>query len=222
MSAPISRALLTLATACMRPEHRAWGVAMEAELEEAIDAGKPFSFAFGCFAAAVARMPMHEEGRFSLTAHAFALGLMIPLAALQIDGTVLGFYRFLGSGSIPATGSVRWILLGNCFQALVPLLAALTLSLGVFHLRMAWVLLQRDWLQVVKAAALSLAAAVSIIILLGLLGLDVGQALLQATLLSIELAVLFLLARWHADLPQPGSAVLSDPPDHTTGSTNTV
>lgn len=55
--------MMTLATACMEEQHREWGLAMQAELEEAIDAGKPLRFAFSCLVAALRRMPVHNEGR---------------------------------------------------------------------------------------------------------------------------------------------------------------
>lgn len=206
MSAPLSRAILKLAASCMEKERHAWGLAMQVELEEAIAAGKPMRFALGCLAVSLCRMPTHEEGRFSLTAHALALGLMVPVATLQVGGTLFGFSRFLSIGSFAAAGSLQGYFLTSAYQALIPVLAALMLLLGVGQVRMAWALLNRDWARVETAGALTLAAAMTIFILLGLLDFDVTQALRQGAILLIELAALAILARWHAELPQPAYA----------------
>jgi hypothetical protein len=205
MRAALARTMLALAALCMGSRYRDWGLAMQAELEEAIEAGTPLRFAFGCLVASWSRMPMHEEGRFSLTAYALALGLIVPVAAFQIGSTVSDFPGFMGLGGFAAPGSVESYLLASTYQV-IPLLAALSLLLGAAQLRMAWVLLNRDWARVERAGAFTLAAAMTIIILLGLLDFHLAQALRQGAILLIELAALAVLVRWQTALPQPAWA----------------
>ncbi|MBJ7499454.1 MAG: hypothetical protein JHC57_06850 [Sphingopyxis sp.] len=207
MKTSIARAMVTLASACMEEKHSEWGLAMQAELEEAIAAGKPLRFAVGCLAASLRRMPVHNEGRFSLTAHAFALGLLIPVAALQTGLALFGFPHSLARGSALTSGQNA--LLGGMYHATIPLLVALMLVLAIGHLGMAWLLLNRDWQRVVKAGALTLSTMIAIVTFMSVLNLEVGLALLQCAILMVELAVLGGLASWHADLLQPREADLA-------------
>lgn len=201
MRTSLARAALILATHCLPQKDHAWGLAMQAELEQAIEAGQPLRFAVGCLAASLWRMPAQEEGRFSLTAHGLAIGLMVPVAAAQISGAIFGISRFLNTGGVAAVGSLQRAFLASAYQAGVPLLAMLALFLAAGHLRMAWVLLDRDWARVETSAAFTLAAAITSIVLLGLLEFDVAQAVRQCAIVVIELAGLVMLARWHTHLP---------------------
>lgn len=206
MKSALARATMALATACMAKKDQAWAQAMQAELEKAINARKPLRFAFGCLFASLRRMPTHDEGRFTLTSHGFAIGLMLPVAALQLGGALSGVSRFLSIGNFAAAGSLQAFFLANAYQVAIPLLAILTLLLGVGHLRMAWALLDRDWSRVETTAAFTLAAAITSIVLLGLLDFGTAQALRQVGIVVIELAGLNVLARWHAELPEPANA----------------
>ena len=208
MRTTIARAMMALATACMDEKRRDWGLAMRAELEEAIEAGNPLRFSFGCLVAALRRMPVHSEGRFSLTAHAFALGLMIPIAALQIGSALFGFPHSLARGSVLSLGQNS--LLADSYHSAIPLLVLLMLVLAIGHLAMAWMLLDRDWPRVLKTGALTLSTTIAIVTFMAVLNLEIDQALLQGAVLLVELAVLAGLASWHADLPQRGA-------DHATG-----
>ena len=91
MRAPVSRALMAVAAACMGERRRDWAMAMQAEFETAADEGDALPFAAGCLAAAWREMLVREEGHFLLTSYALALGLMIPMATLQIGSALLGF-----------------------------------------------------------------------------------------------------------------------------------
>jgi hypothetical protein len=197
----ISRAMLTLAAMCMEEKHRAWGIAMRGELEEAIDADKPFRFASGCLVASLRRMPAHAEGRFRLTAWAFVLGLMIPMAALQVGCAVLGLPYFVPGGSIVARETYQDVVLISTYDVIPPLMM-LMLLLGVGHLRMAWLLLNRDWSRVMTTGALTLATIITLVTFMAVLFMNVTQALLQAAILVFELVVLAGLAHWHTELPQ--------------------
>ncbi len=203
MRATVSRAILALATFGMRSRDQGWGIAMRSELEEAIAEGAGLQFAFGCLVASWGRIPTHDEGRFSLTIHALALGLIVPIAAWQVTGLCQGFPAMLRIGDFAAPDSLQGYLMTSAYQGLTPLIAAVSLLLGVAHLRLAWMLLDRDWAGVEAAGAMSLAAAVTTIILIGLLNCDVSQALRQGAILLLELTIVATLARWHATLPQP-------------------
>lgn len=206
MRAALSRSILTLATLCMRSRDHGWGSAMRSELEEVIAEGAGLQFAFGCLVASWGRMPAHDEGRFSLTIHALALGLIVPLGTLQVAGLWQGFPAMLSIGDFAVPNSLQGYLMTSAYQGLTPLIVGVSLLLGGAHLRLAWTLLDRDWARVEAAGAMSLAASVTIIIMIGLLDCNVGQALRQGAILLLERAIVATLARWHAELPQPSQA----------------
>jgi hypothetical protein len=204
MKAAVSRAMMALAICCLGESRREWGTAMQREFETAATEGKPLRFALGCLAAAWREMVTREEGRFTLTNYTLALGLMIPMAALQIGCALFGLpYLYPGQGGLSGAllaGEAHEALVRSTYQAAVPSLALLLLVLGLGHLRIAWALLERDWTRVTRTGTLTLAAAVTLIIVLSVLFLDCSQALLQAAVLAIELAVVSVVARWHAQL----------------------
>lgn len=204
MKAPVSRALMALALCSMDESRREWSAAMRAEYEAAAADGKPLRFASGCLVAAWRDMLAREQGRFTLTSYALALGLMIPMAAVQIGCALLGFpYLYPGqeglSGAV-LVGSEHEILLRSIYQAAVPALALLLLALGVGHACIAWAMLERDWVRVKRLGALALALATTLILFMTVLFLDSSQALLQVAVLAIELATVWMVARWHAQL----------------------
>ena len=204
MKAALARALMALAVACLSESRREWSLAMQAEFEIAVAEGKPLRFAMGCLTAAWREIVTREEGRFLLTSYALALGLMIPMAALQIGCAVLGLpYLYpdqTGLGGALLQGGAQEALLRGVYQAAVPSLSLLLLLLGLGHLRIAWAMLDRDWRRVQRTGMLVLAAAATLIIFMGTLFLDGRQAMLQAAVLAIELATLSVVVRWHAQL----------------------
>lgn len=204
MNAPVSRAIMALATCCLDERRREWSAAMRAEFETALIDGKPLSFALGCLVAATREMPFREEGRFTLTNYALVLGVMMPMATLQIGCALLGFpYLYPGQTGLPGAlleGSTHEGLLRSVYQAAIPSLSLLLLMLGLGHLRLAWAMLERDWVRVRRWGALTLATAVTLILLMSVLFLNGAQALLQGGVLVIELATITLVARWHASL----------------------
>ena len=178
---------------------------MEAEFEIAVTEGKPLTFAAGCLVAAWRDMLSHEEGRFTLTSHAVALGLMIPMATIQIGCALFGFpYLYPGEDGLAGAlliGSEHVGLVRKTYQAAVPSLGLLLISLGVGHLCIAWAMLDRDWDRVRRIGTFTLATATTLILFMVVLFLDSSRALLQAAVLTIELAIVWLVARWHARLP---------------------
>lgn len=207
MRVAVSRAIMALATACLGEHRREWALAMQVEFEAAVEEGKPLIFAAGCLLAAGREMLTQEEGRFVLTSYALALGLMIPMAALQIGCALLDFpYLFRGHDGLRGmlvAGGAQEALLRGVYQAAVPSLSILLLLAGAGHLRIAWVMLEGDWSRVTSTGRLTMAAAATLILFMGALFLDGTQAVLQAAVLAIELAVIALLARWHAQLFRP-------------------
>jgi hypothetical protein len=204
MKALVSRALMALAICCMDESRREWSAAMRAEYEAAVSDGKALRFASGCLVAAWRDMLAREQGRFTLTSYALALGLMIPMAAVQIGCALLGFpYLYPGEEGLSGAllvGNEHENLLRSTYQRAVPALALLLLMLGVGHLCIAWAMLERDWLRVKRLAALALALTTTLILFMTVLFLDSSRALLQVAVLAIELATVWMVARWHAQL----------------------
>jgi hypothetical protein len=208
----MARAVMALALACLGESRREWGFAMQAELDAAAADGRALPFALGCLVAAAREMPATDEGRFVLTSHALAIGIMVPMAALQIGCALLGFpYLYPGRDGLAGAlleGAAHEHLLRSLYQGAVPVLALLLLSLGLGHLRIAWSMLERDWAGVARLGALMLAISATLLIFMNLLFLDSSRALLQAAALAFELAGLVLVARWHAHLFPPDEAEL--------------
>jgi len=203
MKATLARAVLTVADACLGDRRRDWALAMRGEFEAAIEDDKPLAFAAGCLASAVREMPKQAEGRFTLTSHAVALGLL-PLAALLIVGTASGF-PFLPTGH---AGLVGWFagageaqrLLTPWNRGFAPPLAVLVWGIVAGHLLMPWFLLERDWTRVATLARVNSAAMVTLFLFTGVLFLDMAFLLLPAAVLAIELLAIWQLYRWQTDL----------------------
>jgi hypothetical protein len=188
----ISRIVMRLATCCLGEARREWALAMQAEFEEANKDRTTLAFACGCLLAAWRDLPRHVEGRLGIASHVIALGLLIPLALYQFGG---------GLGSWTAHGALDPVPLpGEAQRRLIamPTLHILWLILGAGQLRLAWVLLERDWDRVAKAGALIAAAAVTIFLFMGVLLLDTGPLMGLAAGLALETIFILLLARWHA------------------------
>jgi hypothetical protein len=200
MTAPVSRAVMSLAVRCMGENRREWALAMQAEFEVATAQGEPFAFAAGCLIAAWCEMPKHAEGRLVLANYALALGLLIPMAVFQF-ASAIGFSSILIGGGTDAT-----LLAGaspNPYAAYMqlnaaPCLLVLWLLLSIGHLRLAWALVDRDWSRVLKVSALIGATMVTLLIVMGVLLLDVTFLISQVPALAIELAGLLAAHRWHA------------------------
>lgn len=204
MKATIARAVMALAAASLGESRRQWSLAMQVEFETAVEEGQPLRFAIGCLAAAGRELVTREEGRFLLTNYALALGLMLPMSALQIGCAVIGLpYLYPGQTGLRGAllqGGAQEALLRGVYQAAVPSLSLLLFLLGLGHLRIAWAMLDRDWPRVQRTGMLALAAAATLVLFMATLFLDGRQAMLQAAVLAIELATLSVVIRWHAQL----------------------
>jgi hypothetical protein len=187
---------MALATFCLGQSCRDWAFAMEAEFDEAVAERRQLGFAAGCLVAAAREMPRHAEGRLTLADHALALGLLVPMAFLQFAcaigllGGQGGIYAML------AMGGTREPYAVNAQFSAVPVLLALWLLLGLCHLRLAWLLLDRDWTRVVQAGALIASAALTLVMLVAVLHLQAAFLAPVVGMLGVEGIVLFALAQW--------------------------
>jgi hypothetical protein len=203
VTAALAKAVMSLAISCLGESRREWALAMQGEFGAAIDAGKPLAFATGCLMAAWREMPKHEEGRFVLVNYSLALGLIIPMAALQFAcaaGLSSLFSAKDGLYGVPALGTTQEPYLSWAYLAAQPTLLGLWLLLCILHLRLAWVLLEGDWSRVIRTGSLSAAVTATLVIFNGVMLVVDDRAILQAAVLPIELMAIVASARWHARL----------------------
>jgi hypothetical protein len=97
------------------------------------------------------------------------------------------------------------VYLAGAYRSAIGPAVLLWLLLGAGHLRLAWLVLERDWSSVVRIGALTLAASATLVIFAVVLFLDDAGIAAQAVLLAIELIAIYALARWH-DRAFPGAA----------------
>ncbi len=204
MTLSLSRAILAIATACMGEDRQTWSRAMNAEYHAAAAEGQALSFAAGCLVAAGREMLTSAQGRFVLTSYAVALGIMVPMAAIEIGCAVFGLpYLYPDqrglSGALLVGGSHE-ALLRPIYLSAIPALALVQLGAGAGHLRLAWSLLDRDWAGALRWSIWTLAAMITLVIFMGVFFLDSRQALMQGCVVGIELAMLLIIIRRHAEL----------------------
>jgi hypothetical protein len=176
---------------------------MQAEFETAMDDRRPLAFAVGCLIAAWREMPSQGQGRFVLANYALALGLLVPMAGLQFACAAGSSYLFAGPAgpySVLAPGSAQDPYLAEAHRSAIPTLLGLWVMLGAGHLRLAWLVLERDWSRVISAAAFTIAASATLVIFTGVLFINDASVALQALLLAIELSAIYAAGRWHSRL----------------------
>ena len=191
---------MTLAARSLGESRREWALAMQAEFEAARKDERPLGFAIGCLIAAWREMPSQSQGRLVLANYALALGLLVPMAALQFAYVAGSSYLFAGQDglyTVLTPGGAQNPYVAEPHRSAIPALLALWLFLGFGHLRLAWVLLERDWSRVITTAALTVAASATLVIFSGVLFLNDASVALQAILLAIELSVIYTSAQWH-------------------------
>jgi hypothetical protein len=203
MMVALPKAIMSLAMCCLGKSRREWALAMRGEFEAAVAEGKPLAFAAGCLFAAWREMPTHREGRVALASHALALGLLVPMAALQFLCAV-GFppsapgsdliYAMISAGRAPDPYLV------SAQQSALPALLFLRLLLGVGQVWLAWVLLERDWTRAFNIGALIAAVTVTLFLFTEILLLDGTMLIRQSVILAIELAAVLAAARCDAQL----------------------
>lgn len=212
MNQRLARAIIAVAMAALGRSQREWALAMRAELDAAIEDGKPLTFALGCLVAAWGEMPRREEGRFLLASYALVLGLIIPMAAMQLacaTGLPLLFSGGEAPPGVPAWDSGQQLYLAGAYLVAKPFLLGIWMLLCVLHLRLAWLLLEREWTGVVRACALCAALTATLVIFNGVLLLADARTVGQAAALGVELLAVAAAAQWDAELCARAS--LADP-----------
>ena len=195
--AAAARAIMILAARCLGKARHEWARAMQIEFEAAVPEGKRLPFAIGCLIAACRELPRHQEGRLSLANHALALGMLVPMAAIQLlHAGHLGHFAFVHGVVDPASSGNPY--LADAHLAAVPSLLLLWLILSGAHLRLAWVLLEKDWARVFSVSAMIVAGTATLAIYMGVLFLHDARLVLHGVLMAIELTAVFVTARWHA------------------------
>lgn len=204
MMLALSRALMVLACQCLGDSRREWAQAMQAEFDIAAQDGRALSFAAGCLIGALRQMPMQQEGRFVLTNYTLALTVMVPIAAMEISAALFGLPHLFGDQGEPGAGMAfaQKLVIGAAYRVVAPSLTLLLLLSGGGQLRLAWLMLERDWSRATATCVANLAAITTLILFMGMF-LDVGQVITLAVVLGIELALIAGLCRWHEDLDLP-------------------
>ena len=198
MRSAVSRALLSLASRSLGSDRRTWAMAMEAEFEAAVDDRRPFLFALGCLFAAWREIGKHSEGRLIVATYALALGVLIPMAALQFQQAI----GFLSSAEGPPFGNPSASDGPNLYliwsqNSAIPVLLITWLLLGMAHLFLAWMLVEGDWPRIVKCGTLIGAAMITLSLFMGVLMLDLSSLRAQVAELAIEFVAVVSISRWH-------------------------
>lgn len=170
---------------------------MQAEFEAAAEDGRPLEFAIGCLTTALREMIRQSEGRSVLATYALAIGLLLPMAALQFRQAI-SFSVLLGGGladgALPPGVEYNPYLVWSQNSA-SPVLLLLWLLLVLAHLCLAWVLVESDWQGVVRFSALIGATTITLLLFTGVLMLDLSPLIAQLTYLGIEFAAISVTAR---------------------------
>ncbi len=199
MTVAVSRALLALASRSLGSDRRTWAMAMEAEFEAAVEDRRSFLFALGCLFAAWREIGKHSEGRLIVATYALALGVLIPMAAMQFQQAV----GFLSSADGPPFGNPSASDGPNLYliwsqNSAIPVLLVTWLLLGMAHLFLAWMLVEGDWPRIVKCGTLIGAAMITLSLFMGVLMLDLSSLRAQVAELAIEFVAVVSISRWHA------------------------
>lgn len=211
MTSAAARAMMSLATCCLGEDRREWALAMEGEFEVAAEKGEGLTFAAGCLVAAWGEMPKHEEGRLVLASYTLALGVLIPMALLQF-ACAIGLPNVLtgqsGSYRMLSEGGAQGPFLADAQLTALPILLVMWLLLGLGHLRLAWVLVERDWARITSVGAAIAAATVTLFIFTEMLFLDAASLTPQAAAFAIEFSFILVVARWQARIFPDGPAAI--------------
>ena len=198
MTLALSRAVMSLASRSLGTRRRTWAMAMEAEFGAAVEDGRPLLFALGCLIAAWREIGKQSEGRLIVANYALALGLLIPMAALQFQQAT----GFLSAAEgqpfgVPGAGAGPNPYLIWSHNSAIPILLIIRLLLGTAHLCLAWMLVEGDWPRVVKCGTLIGAAMITLSLFTGVLMLDLSPLRAQFADLAIELGAVVVFSRWH-------------------------
>ncbi|PCD01934.1 hypothetical protein COC42_10545 [Sphingomonas spermidinifaciens] len=205
MTRRLAWTLMALTARSLGPRRSDWARAMAAELEVAEAQGHPLRFALGCLFGTWRTMLGDAEGRFTLVAHALAIGVVLPVAGMLSIAATFGFPFMAASdglaGFLFGSGERTLLLnVGNMIAA--PSLLFLMLLTAGLHLPVAWWILDRDWDRVGRASRFGAAAVTTLTIVSGCAAIDPTTLILPIWVLAAEIAAIFTLATWQSHLPR--------------------
>ena len=196
----LARLAMAMAVASLGESRREWGIAMEAEMEAARADDRQLSFALGCLLAAWAELPRREEGRFLIASYLLAFALPIPTAALLAASIwtdfPVSYLREVDAFGLVGLVGGRDPLLNEANRSAIPALAIVLSAVAATQLRMAWLVLERDWARIATLGTLLAAATLTLLIFSAIVFASYGLPLLQAAALTIELVLVSRLGRW--------------------------
>lgn len=192
---------MSLAASCLGEERREWALAMQGEFEAAAERGEALAFAAGCLLAALREMPKFEQGRLAIASHALAIGLLIPMGFVQLSWAA-GFPNLLTGPDGPyrmlSGAGAHGLFLADAQLSALPVFLVVWLLLGIGHIRLAWLLVEREWERVIGIGLAIAATGVTLFIFAELLSFDVASLFPQAAMLGVEAAFVLVVARWQA------------------------
>lgn len=203
MTVQAARALMNVVAASLGETRRDWSLAMSGEFEAAVEDGRPLSFAAGCLAAALGDLATHREGRYLLASYAVVLGVLLPLSAFFLSAFFIGFPYFNGADALvrgPGAASATRSLINEGNMSAAPAMALLVLILTGLLLVAGWAVLNRDWRRAQTLVRLSGSATITLSLFTGVIFLEPGTALMLVAALTLEIAAVSMLARWHGQL----------------------
>jgi hypothetical protein len=203
MSSSLARVVMEVAAASFAPHRRGWKLAIENEFVVAKEAGEELSFALGCLATAWRELPSHLDGRLTLARYTFALGLILPAAALLLIGVLAG-YPYVDPAFADAIGSFASLetivpRLNASNACAVPVLGLVLLLRTSGDILVAWFVAERNWACAAAALRFCAAATITLALFAGLVVLEETCLVLPTVIFAIELLAVGLLQRWHDD-----------------------
>jgi hypothetical protein len=205
---------MALAIRSLGADRGEWAQAMAAEYSVAEDDGRPLRFALGCLMGAWQMMLANAEGRFVLSSHAFSIGILVPVAGMLALAALFGFPFLAASDGIHGylSGSGTHVMLLNAGSwALAPSLTLLMLLMALYHLPLAWWILDRDWERVGAANRFGAAIATTLTIMTCCAALDPTRLMVPLGIMAGEIGAISALAWWHEQLSGQGPFEAFDP-----------
>jgi hypothetical protein len=201
MIAMLSRCVMALAIAGLGDRNREWGFAMQGEFEVSIDDGRPLVFAFGCLLGAWRMRLADPDGRFALASFALAVGLILPLASVLAVGAIVGFpYLDFAQDNVVgilAVDGAPTTLLNDGNRAAASSLSMVVFLLAGTSVLIAWAILDRNWIRVAAVERLTVAATLTLLVFVGLLGFDETRMILPILGFVAQHLVVLMLMQWH-------------------------
>ncbi|RZT53221.1 hypothetical protein EV283_2472 [Sphingomonas sp. BK036] len=173
---------------------------MRGEFEASIADGEPLPFALGCLLAAWRARLADPDGRLALARYLLVVGLILPLAV----GAIVGFpYLDFAQGNVVgilAVGGAPSTLLDDGNRAAASSLSMVVFLLASMSVRIAWSILDRNWVRVAAIERFAGAATLTLMMVVGLLGFDETRMILPIPGFVAQHVVVLMLMQWHLRL----------------------